>query len=359
MQNLFKKVLNGYEEFYQNGKSKPSSHPIGITTVYELPKAIQTSLNLNDNKYKVQGSYGSGILTFTPWIAIFDRSITESAEKGFYVVLLFRKDMSGYYLSLNQGTKYLTKKFNNNNPKEKMRNVASYLRDNLNLPLNEFNAFNIKSLGSSAGNYEAANICAKFYPSSSLPDDKSFNGDITILLEALENIRTFMGNRSLDNVVDEIIYDEVIEDTKFQEDISIAKASKTPEEPQKRPDSKSDTNVSLYLRNPEKAKEAIEKSGYQCEFNKTHLTFKSKRTNKNFVEAHHLIPMGVQGQFEYSLDVPGNIVALCPNCHRRIHFGIKDDKKEMLSLFLKKNEIKLKKFGIEIDESKLIKIYNV
>ena len=33
----------------------------------------------------------------------FDRLITDTARQGFYIVYLFRSDLSGVYLSLNQG----------------------------------------------------------------------------------------------------------------------------------------------------------------------------------------------------------------------------------------------------------------
>lgn len=32
-----------------------------------------------------------------------------------------------------------------------------------------------------------------------------------------------------------------------------------------------------------------------------------------------MIPKAFQDDFNYSLDVPANIIAVCPNCHRRLH----------------------------------------
>ncbi|MCE0554185.1 restriction endonuclease [Bacillus thuringiensis] len=36
----------------------------------------------------------------------------------------------------------------------------------------------------------------------------------------------------------------------------------------------------------------------------------------------------MQHDFENSLDVVGNIVSICPNCHRLIHYGRDKDKKK-------------------------------
>ena len=51
------------------------------------------------------------------------------------------------------------------------------------------------------------------------------------------------------------------------------------------------------------------------------------------MEAHHLIPLRMQHDFENSLDVVGNIVSICPNCHRLIHYGRDKDKKVLELLF--------------------------
>ena len=55
------------------------------------------------SKYKIQGSIGQGNPAEIPWICVFDLDITKSAQDGFYIVYLFTSDMSGVYLSLNQG----------------------------------------------------------------------------------------------------------------------------------------------------------------------------------------------------------------------------------------------------------------
>ncbi|MGV2527447.1 UNVERIFIED_CONTAM: restriction endonuclease, partial [Bacillus thuringiensis] len=51
--------------------------------------------------------------------------------------------------------------------------------------------------------------------------------------------------------------------------------------------------------------------------------------------------------FENSLDVVGNIVSICPNCHRLIHYGRDKDKKKVLELLFEQRKDSLKKFGIE------------
>ncbi|MFD2924190.1 MrcB family domain-containing protein [Halobacillus naozhouensis] len=351
-------VMEDYQEFYYTSRT-PSTHRVGKNLGVELPRVIASQLSLDDNKYMVTGSYGAGNLTTTPWVAIFDRNITDSAQRGFYIVIIFCSDMSGFYLSLNQGTKYLQTKFKGNKPKEKMAYVARYLRDSLELPQERFplTSIELKSHTQNAKNYEAANICAKYYGIDDSFDNEQLRTDIRALLAGLDKIKHFMGIKSLDQVIDDIIYDEEIEDTKFQEDISITEADNTPEEPQTPPRTSSRFNSAAYNRNPAKAKEALEKANHRCEFDSTHITFLSSRTGENFVEAHHLVPMERQIDFTYSLDVPGNIVALCPNCHRCIHHGTKRQKNGMLKELFNIRKGKLAKFGIDVDLAQLASYY--
>ena len=55
--------------------------------IYDLfIKDIRTQIsNFIPEKYTVDSSLGDGNLAAVPWIAIFDKSITNSVRKGFYV----------------------------------------------------------------------------------------------------------------------------------------------------------------------------------------------------------------------------------------------------------------------------------
>lgn len=63
-------------------------------------------------RYKVVGSPGKGNWTDCPWIAILDRLITKTPQSGYYPVFIFKADMTGVYLSLNQGVTDIMKQTN-------------------------------------------------------------------------------------------------------------------------------------------------------------------------------------------------------------------------------------------------------
>jgi len=84
-----------------------------------------------------------------------------------------------------------------------------------------------------------------------------------------------------------------------------------------------------YQRNPSNSAYALKRANYLCELDPSHKTFKQENS-RNYVEGHHVIPMYAQEDFEYSIDVPENIVALCPNCHRKVHLSDDQTKNEIV-----------------------------
>lgn len=113
--------------------------------------------------------------------------------------------------------------------------------------------------------------------------------------------------------------------------------------------------VSSRQRNSIFKKQVIEAADHTCEINGSHYTFDSKSTNKPYMEAHHLIPISHQKQFgETSLDVYANIMCLCPNCHRFLHYGKDEEKINTLKIIFSKRADRLWKSGIKIDENQFI-----
>ena len=68
---------------------------------------------------------------------------------------------------------------------------------------------------------------------------------------------------------------------------------------------------------------AKERNSYRCELEILNdcRYFTSRDNDKNYLEVHHLIPREFSNEYEDSIEVIDNYVALCPHCHRLIHFG--------------------------------------
>ncbi len=116
-----------------------------------------------------------------------------------------------------------------------------------------------------------------------------------------------------------------------------------------------DKPVSAYPRNPQVVFNALHHAECKCELGCNTELFLRKNSQLNYTEGHHLIPLCYQNDFEYSLDVEANVVSLCPNCHRRLHYG--DDVSELLRELYESRKNRLKKCGIEISFAQLLLMY--
>ena len=94
--------------------------------------------------------------------------------------------------------------------------------------------------------------------------------------------------------------------------------------------------------------QAIAFADYKCELDKDHTSFISEHTHRPYMEGHHAIPMRLQTNFDNSLDVYANIVCLCPICHRRIHYGLLNDRVAMLRRIYKSRGDRLATSGIKV-----------
>jgi 5-methylcytosine-specific restriction enzyme A len=129
------------------------------------------------------------------------------------------------------------------------------------------------------------------------------------------------------------------------------------DKPKDKPNYRSVNSKKVWSRNPKYASEAVADADYLCEFVNQHKHFISKFNQKNYVEAHHLIPMQFQDQFECSLDIHANIVSICLVCHKQIHFGLFEDKKVILEKLFNSRKERLKASGINISLDELYSYY--
>jgi hypothetical protein len=92
-------IMNNYVQ----AKAQPfGGNKLGSYLRSDVPKEFKQLDCLND-QYTVTGSVGQGNWASVPWIAIMNKAITTSTQRGYYIVYLFSEDMSRLYLTLAQG----------------------------------------------------------------------------------------------------------------------------------------------------------------------------------------------------------------------------------------------------------------
>lgn len=116
-------------------------------------------------------------------------------------------------------------------------------------------------------------------------------------------------------------------------------------------------SATRYARDAKVGADAIALSNYECQIDSFHKFFISRRTQKNYVEAHHLIPIAYQGIFKYGIDEVENIACLCPVCHSCIHYGVNYERVHLINQLYKKFQKKLYTIGIEIQQRELLELY--
>ena len=78
-----------------------------------------------------------------------------------------------------------------------------------------------------------------------------------------------------------------------------------------------ETAVQIFKRNPDVVAEVLFRANGKCELCGCKAPFIRKKDNTPYLEVHHRDPLSSGGP-----DTVDNALALCPNCHRKIHFGI-------------------------------------
>ena len=171
--------------------------------VRNLPQEISRFLNRSD--FSVVGSMGKGNRTSHPWISILNKHITISTQEGLYVVYLFKSDMSGFYLTLNQGITNFKNLFDKN-MYIYARKAVKYFQDELvNFHNFSTNRINLVSKTNSLGyGYEQTTILSKFYSKDSL-DEMELKNDLTKMIGIYDYIYQHISQTSYNQVINSIV----------------------------------------------------------------------------------------------------------------------------------------------------------
>ncbi|OMD75987.1 MrcB family domain-containing protein [Paenibacillus odorifer] len=179
--------LQGYLEKimadYSSAKKEAfAGHSLGTLFRQTLPSELKV-LPFIDEQYKVQGSVGQGNWATVPWLAILDKRITETTQRGEYVVYLFAEDMSAVYLTFNQGVTAPIQE-------KGRRDGYAYLRTRTQeiqglLSLNHMNKDeNIHLVDSGLGqDYQVSTVAYIKYERGAVPNDEQLIQDLENVME--------------------------------------------------------------------------------------------------------------------------------------------------------------------------------
>ena len=180
-------------EYLDTKTSEPFSGANAIAVQFADLERIMNAAScvVGRSHLRVTASYGRGNWSKVPWVAFLDDRETNSTQRGVYVVLLFKADMSGAYLTYNQGVTDLIKQHGRAAGHAQLSAVAAGLRaDCGELEAREFSLADDISLSEEPGlgnDYEASTIANKLYPKGDVPSDGEIVDDIEALLAVYDH----------------------------------------------------------------------------------------------------------------------------------------------------------------------------
>lgn len=256
----------------------------------DFPKIIESILPKKDY-YIVKASVGQGNWANCPWIGIFDPLITVTAQKGYYPVYIYTQNMSGVYLSLNQGVTEVAKTYKKNKS-EILRVRAENYRAKIDIDSKySFEELDLEITSKSKNSklYEQGSIFSTFYPANKIPDKNKLIQDLHYFLEKYQEL-IFNDNDD----IDELTTSKFIEKKLLKYHFRIE-------------------------RNQTLAKKVKKLKGYNCECCKLNFEERYGALGHKFIEAHHLIPISSLKIGFHEIDLENDFAVLCSNCHRMIH----------------------------------------
>ena len=178
-------VLKQYGRARERDRFK--AHPLR-TVMTELSTAIGR-LECT-SRLQVRWSVGQGNWATIPWVALLDPGVTDRVSRGVYAIFLFRADLSGVYLTLNQGT---TEMGSGAGVADELRARAHALRAACGaLPKHGFlldHSIDLRSTTAIARGYEHATVAHKLYEVGKVPRDGVLQDDIAVVCDAYGRVR--------------------------------------------------------------------------------------------------------------------------------------------------------------------------
>lgn len=295
LRECFNHVLANYEKA---SIKKFAAHPLAYFIRNDLSAAVADATG-EAGRLMFKGSAGQGTWAQGPWIGIFDPIVTSSAQSGYYPVYLFREDMQGVYLSLNQGMTE-AKQLYKSDAKTSLRARAANFRAILGKQILSFPEVTIDLAPTSPSNatafYEAGNVCAKYYPADHLPSEAQLVSDLVTMVQ---------------------LYSALIEG---ETGSSTTNAAEGDEPPNMHFEDASKWRLHKRIeRNASLSKKVKKLQGATCKICALKFEDLYGSIGVGFIEAHHLKPIASLKGKKVSMDPERDFAVLCSNCHRMVH----------------------------------------
>jgi len=269
-----------------------------------LPARVRSSIGTLSDNYRIKGSAGQSKWVDSPWIAVMDPLVTDSAQRGYYPVYLFTPKFDRVALLLGQGTDSVRKEFGVAKAKPILKSRADVLRERVPEYKQWFDAgpFGVAGREKAGEEWNVSATFGRVYEISKMPEDKVLAEDLKHML-GLYRLAILRGGYTLEE--DENSDDEEAPSDKVWKDGNLK--LKVHERLERR-------------RNSSLAKEVKRKQGYICRGCGFNFYAVYGKAGEKYIDAHHLVPLAdLTEDGPVSRNPKTDFAVLCANCHRMIH----------------------------------------
>jgi hypothetical protein len=196
-QNSFIDTVNRLTELWPNyklGGKADKRNPVHDLVLNDIP-GILKSWAPEFDQYIFKGSEGEGNLTKTPWFAVLNPDITDTARKGYYIVYLFDESLKKLILAIGFGVTQFENRYGGgkkiypalNLAVENMRMNSSYLTNSVLIKSGSrtnIEALSLTTTGDKRlSEYEKCAIYALSYDLQTLPTNELMKSDFLEYLD--------------------------------------------------------------------------------------------------------------------------------------------------------------------------------
>jgi len=196
----FEAILRDYGKA-RSGERFGSTHPVW-REFETLQKLLATSAPVTTRPtVKVIWGAGKGNWAQIPWVSFLDKRETDTTQEGVYCVFLFRSDLSGVYLTFNQGVTEPKKLLGSAEGLKQLRSQAQHLRKFCGvLPQYGFrldDLIDLRVTGGLGSDYMAGTVAYKLYETGQVPNDREILEDLGAMLNSYDAYLTSKKNSTI------------------------------------------------------------------------------------------------------------------------------------------------------------------
>jgi hypothetical protein len=216
LKEIIYKVSNSWTDYLSKINIDKNDKAYNLV-LHSFPEVLK-GITPYKEKFKFQGSRGVGRIPNAPWIAILDKSITESAEDGYYLVFLFSSDLEVMYLAIAFGTTEFRQRFGGGKKLyAELRKAAKRIQDRVQDGKENIEKLFGKKLFLEAidlrtsknemrqKDYEASSIYSIRYDLKNLPEENELVADYQLMLGLYETITVKLSISTVEELVDDLV----------------------------------------------------------------------------------------------------------------------------------------------------------